>query len=720
MMTEPENFQGSDSQKAEEDSLSAPSPSLEHDPSQTTESAGLPEEPTLSEGNEDPTLTEGGAAPPSPMEHLPDELASLTQEDVGKIYDETLRNIKEGDIIKGRVIQLERDSVLVDVGYKSEGFIALHEFPHQGRDLKVGDEVDVFLETAEDNEGQVVLSKEKANRIKVWDVISKAHDRDEVVEGEVIARIRGGLTVDIGLRAFLPGSQVDLRPVRNLDQYIGKKLQMKIIKLNRKRSNIVLSRRILLEAERAELKKQTLETLQEGQVLEGIVKNLTDYGAFIDLGGIDGLLHITDMSWGRVGHPSELFNISDRVKVVVLKFDRDRERVSLGHKQITHDPWQEVDKKYPAKTRITGKVTSITDYGAFVELEQGVEGLVHISEMSWSRRVRHPSKIVNVSDVVEAVVLNVDKESKRISLGMKQIEDNPWDTIKDKYPVGSKVSGRVRNLTDFGAFLALDEGIDGLIHISDMSWTQRIKHPSEILKKGQPIEAVVLNVDAENERLSLGLKQIAEDPWTHIEDFHKVGEDIKAVIVKITNFGAFAALEDGLEGLIHVSELDVGKVVRPEDIVAVGEDYMVKLIKIDSEARKLGLSIRAYIEEHGEPPEWEERRRKRKADEPAARETEKTAPLDVSAEPEGVPVEVKEVEEETSPAGEGEAVVPESVPAEPEAASSETGEESAPGVEDEREAPVGLNAQSEEAPSETKEEPPPVAEDAEEEEGNRP
>ncbi len=539
---------------------------------------------------------------------IPDDLESLDADSIGKIYEESLENIKEGQVIRGTVVKVERDHVVVDVGYKSEGEISLDEFPNKGRDLKVSDVVDVFLETKENNEGRIVLSKDKANRIKVWDKISEAHDSEETITGTVIARIKGGLTVDVGVRAFLPGSQVDLRPARNLDQYIGQTFEMRIIKLNRNRGNIVLSRRALLEDERASLKTKTLETLQEGQSIKGVVKNITDYGAFIDLGGLDGLLHITDMSWGRVGHPSEMFKIGDNVEVVVLKFDRERERVSLGHKQITHDPWEDVDVKYPPDTRIVGRVVSITDYGAFVELEEGVEGLVHVSEMSWSRRMRHPSKIVSVGDQVETLVLNADKENKRISLGMKQLEENPWLKIQDTYPVGSTVSGRVRNMTDFGAFLALEEGIDGLIHISDMSWTQRIKHPSEILKKGQDVEAVVLSIDVENERLSLGLKQAGENPWDKIEDLHHVGEDVRVNVVKVVNFGAFAALQDGVEGLIHVSELAEGKVERPEDIVAVGEDYSVKIIKIDREDRKLGLSLRAYIEEHGEPEEWKERR----------------------------------------------------------------------------------------------------------------
>ncbi|MFQ5894715.1 MAG: 30S ribosomal protein S1 [Nitrospinota bacterium] len=525
-----------------------------------------------------------------------------TAEGMEELYAETLQSIKEGEILKGRVVEITGESALIDVGYKSEGTVSLAEFPQGGRNLKVGDEVDVYLETAEDSDGLVVLSKEKANRIKVWDEITRAYENNELVEGEVVARIKGGLTVDIGLKAFLPGSQVDLRPVRNLDQYIGRRFQLKIIKLNRRRGNIVLSRRALLEEEREELKRTTLSALEEGQRRVGVVKNLTEYGAFVDLGGIDGLLHITDMSWGRVGHPSEMFSIGDTVKVVVLKYDRERERVSLGHKQITPDPWVDADIKYPVGSRVKGRVVSITDYGAFVELEQGVEGLVHVSEMSWTRRVRHPSKVVNIGDIIEAAVLNLDKGARRISLGMKQVEPNPWSVVEERYSVGSRVRGKVRNLTDFGAFVALEEGIDGLIHVSDMSWTQRIKHPSEVLRKGDEVEAVVLNVDVKKERLSLGLKQLQVDPWDRIDELHCVGEDVVGRIVKLTNFGAFAAIEDNLEGLIHISELSLGKVAQPEDVVGVGDLCHMKVIKIDREARKLGLSIRAYVEATGEEP----------------------------------------------------------------------------------------------------------------------
>ena len=521
-----------------------------------------------------------------------------SREELEQLYEESLKHIQEGEIVRGRVVHIGRDSVLVDVGYKSEGTIDLDEFPDQGRHLQVGEEVDVLLEEKEDSEGQVILSKEKANRIKIWDDISKKYDNNDVVDGVVVARIKGGLTVDIGLKAFLPGSQIDLRPVRNLDKLIGERLQMRIIKLNKRRGNIVLSRRVLLEEERQRAKEKTLASLAEGQIIEGVVKNITEYGAFIDLGGIDGLLHITDMSWGRVSHPSELFAIGDKVRVMVLKFDQEHERVSLGLKQMTPDPWMDVAEKYPETSRVSGKVVSITDYGAFVELEEGIEGLVHVSQMSWARRTRHPSKIVNIGDTIEAVVLSVDRDKKRISLGMKQIEPNPWTTVDERYPVGSEVEGKVRNLTDFGAFIALEEGIDGLIHISDMSWTQRVKHPSEILKKGQKVRAVVLNVDKENERLSLGLKQMELDPWTQVQTKYHVGHGVRVKVVKVTNFGAFAELEDGVEGLIHLSELSREKITAPEEVVSVGQELDAKIIKIDIETRKIGLSVRAFMEDN--------------------------------------------------------------------------------------------------------------------------
>jgi len=518
-------------------------------------------------------------------------------QNIEELYEETLKNIREGEIVKGVIVQLDKDYALIDIGYKSEGVVPLSEFPNQGEDLKIGDEVEVYLEKMEDSEGQIVLSKEKADRIKIWDDLTRAYENNEVIEGTVITKIKGGLSVDIGLKAFLPGSQIDLRPIRNLDQLIGQKLRMKIIKLNRKRGNIVLSRRIILEEEREESRRDLLARLEEGQILEGVVKNITDYGAFIDLGGVDGLLHITDMAWGRIQHPSQLYSIGDKIKVKVIKYDRETQRVSLGVKQIQEDPWNKADIKYPVGTRVKGKVISIADYGAFIELEPGVEGLVHISELSWDKRIKHPSKILSPGDTVEAVVLSLDKENRRISLGMKQIEPNPWTVIKEKYPEGSLVEGRIRNITDFGAFLALDEGIDGLIHISDISWSQRIKHPSEVLKKGQKVQAVVLSIDQENERLSLGLKQLTPDPWEKIDQKYKVGDVVKAKIIKLTSFGAFAELEEGIEGLIHLSQLSRERISDPSEVVSLDDEVTARIIKIDRENRKMGLSLIAELED---------------------------------------------------------------------------------------------------------------------------
>jgi len=511
-------------------------------------------------------------------------------------FDKSLKNFREGEIITGKVLGLSKGLVTVDVGFKSEGIISHSEFPEAEKDLQIGDEIEVFLERVEDNNGIVVLSKEKANKIKIWEKLVTAFEAEEIIEGIVVAKAKGGLTVDIGLKSFLPGSQIDLRPVRNLEKLIGEKFEMKIIKMNKKRGNIVLSRRILLEEERKQARAGTLTKMEEGNQVEGIVKNITDYGVFIDLGGIDGLLHITDMSWGRVNHPSEMFAIGDKVTVMVLKYDKEKERVSLGLKQITPDPWVDVDNKYPVKTRISGKVVSITDYGAFVELEKGIEGLVHVSEMSWSRHVKHPSKMVSIGDMVEAVVLTLDKEKKRISLGMKQIEPNPWDSIEDKYPIGSEVEGLVRNLTDFGAFIELEDGVDGLIHISDLSWNKKIKHPSEVLKKKDKVTAAVLNIDKEACRISLGIKQLESDPWENIPDQYPIGKVVTGTIIKVTGFGAFAEFDDGLEGLIHVSQLDSEKVTHPEKVVAVGDEITAKVIKVDTTSKKIGLSIKAFKE----------------------------------------------------------------------------------------------------------------------------
>src|SRR6184192_1868491 len=529
---------------------------------------------------------------------------NIEEEDFASLLEESFKGrgdgkgeLKENEIVKGTVVQVTKDYAVVDIGYKSEGQVPIQEFGLlEGKpNVKAGDKVDVLLESRENDTGMVVLSKEKADKMRIWDEISAACERDELVEGTIVGRVKGGLSVDIGVKAFLPGSQVDLRPIRNLDKLIGEKYKFKVIKFNKKRGNIVLSRRVLLEKENAEKKKHTLETLAEGKVLKGVVKNITDYGAFIDLGGIDGLLHITDMSWGRVGHPSELFKVNDDIDVIVLKYDPATERVSLGHKQLITDPWAAVMERYPVGARVGGKVVSLTDYGAFVELEAGVEGVIHVSEMSWSKRVKHPSKLLNVGDTVDALVLGVDPTARRISLGLKQVESNPWHDLADKYPVGSKITGKVRNLTEFGAFVEVEEEIDGLIHISDMSWSKRIKHPSEVLKKGDVVEAMVLNIDAENQRLSLGLKQLATDIWDDFFSRHHVGDTIEGKVVRMTNFGAFVELDEGIEGLIHVSEFDdshhTGKDEKID--IKVGETYPMKIIKLAPSERKIGLSIRA-------------------------------------------------------------------------------------------------------------------------------
>ncbi len=505
--------------------------------------------------------------------------------------------LKEGEVVKGTIIQVTKDFAIVDIGYKSEGQVPISEFtsPKGELSVQVGDPVEVLLEARENESGMVVLSKEKADKMRIWDEISAACERDELVHGTIVGRVKGGLSVDIGVKAFLPGSQVDIRPVRNLDQYIGKDFDFKVIKFNKKRGNIVLSRRVLLEKQREELKKDTLLKLQEGAILKGVVKNLTDYGAFIDLGGIDGLLHITDMSWGRVGHPSEIFNVGDEVRVVVLKFDPQTERVSLGLKQIQEDPWHRADEKYPVGTRVKGKIVSLTDYGAFIEIEQGIEGLVHVSEMSWTKRVKHPSKLVNVGDPVEAVVLDIDPKAKRIALGMKQIEPNPWTLLEDKYPIGSVIKGQIRNVTDFGVFVGVEEGIDGLVHVSDISWTQRIKHPGEIFKKGDEVEAVVLNIDVENERFSLGIKQLLQDPWDTLNERTPVGSVVKGKVTKVTDFGAFVEIEEGIEGLVHVSELRDERVEKPSDVVKDGDELEVKIIDINTVDRKIALSAKAVL-----------------------------------------------------------------------------------------------------------------------------
>jgi len=512
------------------------------------------------------------------------------------LYEETFKNLEEGTITEGRVVAVTKDKVVVDIGYKSEGMIPNDQFSTEElQNIKVGDRLQVYIEECEDADGNLVLSKEKADKMKIWEELEKLFNDGKSIDGKIVARIKGGMMVDIGVKAFLPGSQIDLHPVRDLDGLVGRTFPLKIIKINHRRGNVVVSRRVLLEETRDSKRKTTLSTLKEGQLIQGVVKNITDYGAFIDLGGIDGLLHITDMSWGRVGHPSEMFNIGDKVEVSVLKYDRETGRISLGLKQKSADPWTGVASKYAIGTRVRGRVVSLTDYGAFIELEPGVEGLVHVSVMSWTHEVRHPSRVVSIGDQVEAAVLNVDPASRKISLGMKQTAPNPWDMVEGKYAIGTRIEGKVKSLTDFGAFVGLEEGIDGLIHISDMSWTKHIKHPSELFKKGQKVEAVVLRIDKEKERLSLGYKQLRNDPWDdEIPNRYAVGDVAVGKVSKVADFGIFVELDGGVEGLIHISEAGLEPQAKLEEKFKLQEEVTAKIIKVDREERKIALSLRDH------------------------------------------------------------------------------------------------------------------------------
>ncbi|MGQ9647643.1 MAG: 30S ribosomal protein S1 [Thermodesulfobacteriota bacterium] len=520
-------------------------------------------------------------------------------EDFKTMYEDSLRSIEEGQILRGTVIEITPDHVTVDVGYKSEGQIPMQEFLKKSRkvDVKVGDQIEVMIEKKDTEEGLLILSKEKAEKVTIWRDVSRSCREGEIMEGEVICKVKGGLSVDIGgVHAFLPGSQIDLKPVRNLDSLIGQRLKFKVIKFNRKRNNIVLSRRTLLEEERKQLREETLKNLKEGEIVEGTVKNLTDYGAFVDLGGIDGLLHITDIAWGRIGHPSEKLSVGDQIKVKVLHYDREKEKVSLGLKQALPDPWETVQEKYPVGARTKGRVVNITDYGVFVELEEGVEGLIHISELTWSKKMRHPSKVVHIGDTVEVMVLDCDPTKRRISLGMKQTEPNPWTLIEEKYPVGTKVVGKVKSITDFGIFIGFEEGVDGLVHVSEMSWTKKIKHPSELYRKGQEVEAVVLNIDPKNERFSLGIKQLTPDPWKEVSRRYRRGEVVTGKVTNVTDFGAFVELEEGIEGLVHVSEISREKIERPSDVLKVGDTVSALVLHIDSHDRRIGLSMKGLAE----------------------------------------------------------------------------------------------------------------------------
>ena len=520
-------------------------------------------------------------------------------EDFQTLYEESLRSVEEGQIVKGTVIDITPDHVTVDVGYKCEGQIPIQEFLKRDKkvNVNIGDRIDVFLERKENEEGLLILSKEKADKVRVWRDISRSCREGEVLEGEIISKVKGGLSVDIGgIFAFLPGSQIDIKPVRNLDALVGKRLKFKVIKFNRKRNNIVLSRRILLEEERKLLKEGILNSIQEGAIVEGTVKSLTDYGAFIDLGGMDGLLHITDIAWGRIGRPSDKLSVGDRIKVKVLHFDLEKEKVSLGLKQAMPDPWNSVLERYVVGARVKGRVVNVTDYGVFVELEEGVEGLVHISELTWSKKMKHPSKVVHIGDTVEVMVLDCDPVKRRISLGMKQIEPNPWTLIEKKYSVGTKVVGKVKTVTDFGIFIGFEEGVDGLVHVSEMSWTKKIKHPGEFYKKGQEVEAVVINIDRKNERFSLGIKQLTPDPWKEVARRYRKGDVVNGKITNVTDFGAFVELEEGIEGLVHVSEISREKVEKPSDVLKVGDKISATVLHIDPNERRIGLSIKALKE----------------------------------------------------------------------------------------------------------------------------
>jgi small subunit ribosomal protein S1 len=518
------------------------------------------------------------------------------------MYEGTMSQIVEGEIVKSKVLRVTDNAVILDVGFKSEGSVPLDEFkdPHL---LKEGDEVEVFLEHLEDQEGAVVLSKKKADFMRVWEKIRVAHESDQPVEGTLVKKIKGGVVVNLmGVDAFLPGSQIALRRVPNIDELLGQTYEFKIIKLNKRRRNIVVSRRVILENERAHKREHLMKELAVGQVRKGVVKNITDFGAFIDLGGVDGLLHITDMSYGRVSHPTEMVTIGKEVEVKILDIDWQRERISLGMKQLQSYPWQNVAAKYPVGTRVQGKVVSITNYGAFVEIEPGIEGLVHISEMSWTRNVRHPSKIVSIGETIEAVVLKVDEAEEKISLGMKQTEQDPWMVLPLKYPVGTRINGKVRNLTSFGAFVEIEPGIDGLIHISDMSWTKRVQHPSEVVKKGDAVDVVILNIDGENKRISLGLKQAEEDPWLKIGETYPIGMELRGRSVRLMDKGVVVDLGNDIEGFVPISQLGVPNIENPGDAVKEGQVLELKVLEVDPIHHRIVLAVIGYPDEPIIPP----------------------------------------------------------------------------------------------------------------------
>jgi len=540
------------------------------------------------------------------MEKELSDKANGGMNDFESLMEQSLRAPRPGDVLTGVVLLITRDNVIIDINYKCEGQVPLAEFlDHDGNvTVKEGDEVDIYFEGTETDNGTVMLSHAKAEKFKIWRELEHAFQSETPVEGVILGKVKGGLQVDIGVPAFLPGSHVDLRPARNLDRYVGQRGRFHILKFNRARGNVVVSRRSVIEHERASLKEQTLKVLEEGVILEGTVKNITDYGAFVDLGGIDGLLHITDMAWGRLQHPSEVVKVGDKVKVVVLKYDPQRERVSLGMKQIMTDPWTKAAENYPVGARFHGKVVSVTDYGAFIELEKGVEGLIHVSEMTWSKRAVHPSKVVNVGDGVEVQVLGVDEGNRRISLGLKQTEPNPWVALAERHPVGARINGKVKSITDFGVFVEIEPGIDGLVHISDLSWTKKVRHPSEIYKRGDEVEAVVLGIEVEHERVSLGVKQLTPDPWDTVAQRYPLNTRVGGTVSSVADFGVFVELEEGIEGLIHISQLSNERVDKPSSLYKVGDHVDALVVQVDTHERRIGLSIKA-LRQHEEREEMQ-------------------------------------------------------------------------------------------------------------------
>ena len=633
----------------------------EPDESETTLTTETTSAETMSEDHEQPTEVESDTSETDPTVTTPaddetevsasdteelsttDEPASepeeeqattMSQESLEEAYDNSMKAFTDGEIVKGTVVDVSRDEVMIDIGFKSEGYIPASEF-ESGEDsiplVQVGDQIDVYIVRREDSEGQINLSKKIADQTLIWDEIGSAFESGTPVEGHITERIKGGLRVSVGsLPGFLPASQVEMRPIQNLDQYIGETFQMKVISMNRRRNNIVLSRRAWLETEMAEKKEEVLKTLEVGQLVKGVVKNITTFGAFVDLGGVDGLLHKTDMAWKRIHHPSEIVELGDEIEVQVIAIDIETEKISLGLKQKTSDPWGNVEEKYPIGSRVSGAVVNIVNYGVFVQLEEAVEGLIHVSEMAWTRRNVAPSRIVSKGEEIEAIVLEISKEDKRISLGIKQLQPNPWEILEQKYPVGTKITGRIRNLTNFGAFVEIEEGIDGLIHTSDLSWTDRGSNPQELLKEGEEVEVVVLQIDASERRVSLGLKQTQPDPWDEVPEKYKVGSVVRGKIVNLTSFGAFTKLEEGIDGLIHISEIADRRIERPEEVVTVGDELDVKVINLDAKNRRIGLSLKAAQadqERASTPPEERQERPRRQRPAPI-REPRQPKPIE--------------------------------------------------------------------------------------------